>query len=89
MMFKWMQTARGAAQRSVAEDPQAKTDRAEQEKKRVFAILESMVEGVLVVDSEQKILTANSALVRYFDLDRHSVQGRYFWELFRDATSTG
>lgn len=63
---------------------QAPPDAIEQEKERVFAVLESMVEGVLVVDPEQKILTANSALIRYFDLDRNLLQGRYFWELFRD-----
>ncbi len=39
-----------------------------EEKKRLFGILESMTEGVLVVDTEQKILLVNSALRGLFDV---------------------
>ena len=58
---------------------------AREEKKRLFAILESMTEGVLAVDTEQKVLFTNSALEKSFGLEKSSVQGRYFWEIFRDA----
>ena len=58
---------------------------AREEKKRLFAILESMTEGVLAVDTEQRVLFTNSALEKAFSLEKSSVEGRYFWEIFRDA----
>ena len=58
---------------------------ADQEKNRILAILESMVEGVLVVDVGQKILMANSALAAAFGLKKEELRGKYFWEVFRDT----
>ena len=58
---------------------------AREEKKRLFAILESMTEGVLAVDTEHKVLFTNSALEKAFGLEKKSIEGRYFWEIFRDA----
>ncbi len=55
-----------------------------EEKKRLFGILESMTEGVLVVDTEQKILLVNSALCRLFDVRKDLVEGKHYWEIFRD-----
>ncbi len=59
---------------------------ADEEAKRVMAIVESMVEGVVVIDNDQKILLINSVLSRAFDLKREDAQGRFFWEVFRDPT---
>lgn len=53
-------------------------------KNRILAILQSMTEGVLVVDASQKIIMANAVLVDAFDLKREEVKGKYFWEVFRD-----
>ena len=58
---------------------------AREEKKRLFAILESMTEGVLAVDTEQKVLFTSSALEKSFGLEKSSAQDKYFWEIFRDA----
>ncbi len=55
-----------------------------EEKKRLFGILESMTEGVLVVDTEQKILLVNSALCGLFDVRKNMVEGKHYWEIFRD-----
>lgn len=55
-----------------------------EEKKRLFGILESMTEGVLVVDTEQKILLVNSALCGLFDVRKDMVEGKHAWEIFRD-----
>ena len=57
----------------------------DQEKNRIFAILESMIEGVLVVDVDQKIIMANSALALAFGLKKEELRGKYFWEVFRDT----
>ncbi len=55
-----------------------------EEKKRLFGILESMTEGVLVVDTEQKILLVNSALCGLFGVRKELVEGKHYWEIFRD-----
>ncbi len=62
-----------------------KMQSADQEQNRIFAILESMVEGVLVLDSGQKIIMANSSLARSFGIRKEDARGKYFWEVFRDS----
>lgn len=57
---------------------------ASEERDRILAILESMTEGVIAVDTEQRILLVNSALARAFGFERRAAQGRFFWEMFRD-----
>jgi len=56
-----------------------------EEKNRLFAILESMTEGVLVVDTQQKILLVNSALARAFGFQKKQALGKPYWEIFRDT----
>ena len=58
---------------------------ASEEKKRLFAILGSMTEGVMAVDTAKKVLLINAALEKHFGLQKDAVEGRYFWEVFRDA----
>ncbi len=65
-------------------DFQGKLRFADEEKERGMAVIESMVEGVVVIDSDQKILLINSVLSQAFDLKRNEIQGRLFWEVFRD-----
>lgn len=67
-------------------DLRTKLEAADEEAKRVMAIVESMVEGVVVIDNAQRILLINSVLSRAFDLKREDIQGRFFWEVFRDPT---
>jgi len=57
---------------------------ADEGKNRIFAILESMAEGVVVVDTRQKIVLINSMLGRVLEVKKKEVPGRYFWEVFRD-----
>lgn len=57
---------------------------ATKEKNRIFAILESMAEGVVVIDPRQKILLVNTVLNNIFGFKAGQVQGRYSWEVFRD-----
>jgi two-component system phosphate regulon sensor histidine kinase PhoR len=57
---------------------------ASEEKKRLAGILESMAEGVVVVDTRQKVMLANTVLAAAFGFDRQKAQGRHSWELFRD-----
>jgi two-component system phosphate regulon sensor histidine kinase PhoR len=62
----------------------ARTKAAEEDRKRIVSILESMVEGVMVVDTGQRIIMLNSALSRAFGFKKEDAEGRFFWEIFRD-----
>ncbi len=66
------------------EDLKRRLDDSEGQKNRALAVLESMVEGVMVVDSDQKVLLVNSRMSRMFDLKKEGVEHRHFWEVFRD-----
>ncbi|MBI3251982.1 MAG: PAS domain S-box protein [Candidatus Omnitrophica bacterium] len=62
-----------------------KNRRIDEEKNRLAAILESLVEGVVVVDTRQKINIANSAILRTLGCQKEKAEGRYYWEIFRDS----
>lgn len=51
---------------------------------RLLSILESMSEGVMVIDAGQKILLANFVLETNLGFKRGELSGRYFWEALRD-----
>ena len=67
-----------------AAELQEKVRSADDEKNRLLSILESMAEGVAVIDPAQKIVLVNSALGRAFGVSKKETQGRFFWEIFRD-----
>ncbi len=52
---------------------------------RVLATLESMAEGVVIVDAQGKTLLVNTALLEALGLKKNSVEQAYFWEIFRDS----
>jgi len=53
-------------------------------KNRIVAILESMAEGVIVIDTDKKSVLINSVLADALKLNKDRAVGRYFWEIFRD-----
>lgn len=53
------------------------------EREEMRAVLRSMIEGVLVMDDQEKIVLANSACVQMFGGTIHEVEGRPFWEVVR------
>ncbi|MGH7197612.1 MAG: sensor histidine kinase [Candidatus Omnitrophota bacterium] len=57
---------------------------ADVEKNRLIATLESMAEGVAVIDTRQKVVLANSVLEKVLGLGKDRARGRHFWEIFRD-----
>jgi len=59
-----------------------------QEKEQLRAVLEGMVEGVLVVDAKGSLLLANSRLREFYDLTGDLV-GRPYVEVVRDAAVDG
>lgn len=50
---------------------------------QLSAMLEAMVEGVIAVDEQQRILFANNVACRLFGLDRSTVEGRRIFEILR------
>ncbi|MBI4720330.1 MAG: PAS domain-containing protein, partial [Chitinivibrionia bacterium] len=50
------------------------------------AIMSSMIEGVVAVDSEERIASVNRAAARLFDITIDVVAGRYLHEVIRNST---
>lgn len=50
---------------------------------QLATVLEAMVEGVIAVDHEERILLANMAAIRLLDLKSYDAVGRRVWEAIR------
>ncbi|MCG3175147.1 MAG: Alkaline phosphatase synthesis sensor protein PhoR [Candidatus Omnitrophica bacterium] len=57
---------------------------AEEGRNRLAAILESMSEGVIVVDTDERIVIMNSTLAQALGAPRSGLEGRSYWEVVRD-----
>jgi len=57
----------------------------EESSKLLETVLESMVEGVVVVNQERTVLYANQAAHRLLDIPVQDVIGRPIWEIVRDT----
>lgn len=68
--------------REIARQLRTRLEEATVEKERLRAVLESMVEGVLVVDAKGTVLLANSRLREFFDI-HEEVEGRSFLAAIR------
>ncbi len=67
----------------MAADLETKMGEISEDRARLQAILSSMVEGVLVLDRESKILLMNTAIERMFQLESSTAIGRPLIEVFR------
>ena len=52
---------------------------------RLATVMGSMIEGVIAVDREERILIANAAAGSLLDFPHHNVVGRRLWEAVRNA----
>ena len=71
--------------RGMAADLETKMAEISEDRARLQAILSSMVEGVLVLDRDSKILLLNAAIERMFQLESSTAVGRPLIEIFRHA----
>ncbi|MBC8113984.1 MAG: PAS domain-containing protein [Candidatus Saccharimonas sp.] len=55
----------------------------DQNNQQLAIVLEAMVEGVIVVDAQERILLANMAAIRLLDLTPQGLTGRRLWEVVR------
>ena len=68
--------------REIASQQRSRLEEATNEKESLRAVLESMVEGVLVVDAKGTVLLANSRLRDFFDI-HEEIEGRSFLAAIR------
>lgn len=55
-----------------------------EDRDKILAVLSSIVEGVVAVDREEKVILFNSASERMFALPRDKVMGEFCWEVLRN-----
>jgi two-component system phosphate regulon sensor histidine kinase PhoR len=58
----------------------------DEERQQLRAILSGMVEGVVALDAEQRLLFANERALELLDLRGQSVLGRKMWEVIRQRS---
>jgi two-component system phosphate regulon sensor histidine kinase PhoR len=68
---------------SRSEELRASRSQVARDNEQLATVLQAMVEGVIAVDQEEKILLANMAAVRLLDLKAFNVVGRRTWETVR------
>ncbi|MEO6203487.1 MAG: ATP-binding protein [Nitrospirales bacterium] len=61
----------------------------EEERTKIIAIMENLVEGVVAFDAKGKVLFTNSSAHRILGLDAKSIQGRSVWEIIRNQELAG
>lgn len=61
----------------------------EEERAKIIAIMENLVEGVVAFDSKGKVLFTNSSAHRILGLDAKAIQGQSVWELIRNQELAG
>ena len=71
--------------RDMAQQLHARIDTITQQRTEIEAILSSMVEGVIAVDTDERIIIMNNAAARMFGCDPSLVQGRIIQEAVRNS----
>jgi two-component system phosphate regulon sensor histidine kinase PhoR len=61
----------------------------EEERKKIIAIMENLVEGVVAFDPKGKVLFTNPSAHRILGLDAKAIQGRSVWEIIRNQELAG
>ena len=65
-------------------DVQKRMTSLEEERTKIIAIMENLVEGVVAFDPKGKVLFTNSSAHRILGLDANAIQGRSVWEIIRN-----
>jgi two-component system, OmpR family, phosphate regulon sensor histidine kinase PhoR len=71
--------------KDMARQLHARIDTITQQRTEMEAILSSMIEGVIAVDTEERIIIMNNAAAKMFGCDLSSVQGRSIQEAVRNS----
>ncbi|GJL69194.1 MAG: hypothetical protein NPIRA06_18290 [Nitrospirales bacterium] len=81
--------ALGGHLQRLVEDVKQRMTRLEEERTKIIAIMENLVEGVVAFDSKGKVLFTNSSAHRILGLDAKAIQGRSVWEIIRNQELAG
>ncbi len=73
----------GAALRDQGHEQLRRAEVSESNRRLLQAVLSTMVEGVVVVDANQRILFTNNAAVPLLDFRTRDVLGKHIWEVAR------
>jgi len=71
--------------KDMAQQLHARIDTITQQRREIEAILSSMIEGVIAVDAEERIIIMNNAAAKMFGCDLSTVQGRSIQEAVRNS----
>ncbi len=61
-----------------------KVSKLEEDRQQLRTILSGMVEGVVALDANQKVLFVNDRALYLLELQAHSLEGKRFWEIVRN-----
>lgn len=78
----WLRASRVFSLRGERRD--ARLAQLEEDRQQLRTILSGMVEGVVALDAEQRILYANERAMNLLGLPRQAPVGRYLWEVVRN-----
>ncbi len=67
----------------MAEELKTKLQTITEDRNEMRAILSSMIEGVVAIDRDEKLILFNSACEKLFNLSKAQVIGKFFWEVIR------
>lgn len=69
---------------SMAQNLEDKIHEIEIKNQHLVAILESMVEGIIVVDKASRIVSINSSVEKIFNISKQNLEGKVFLEVIRN-----
>jgi len=68
----------------MTEELKTKLQTATEDRNEMRAILSSVIEGVIAIDKDERVILFNSALEKMFNLNKGKVMGKFFWEIIRN-----
>lgn len=68
----------------MAQDIEDKISQAKEQNQKLAAIFNSMIEGIIVVDRESRIVSVNPTVEKIFDISKKEAEGKLFLETIRN-----
>ena len=68
----------------MAEELKTKIQTITHDRNETRAILGSIIEGIVAIDTNEKVVLANFALEKMFNLSKNEIIGKFFWEAIRN-----
>ncbi len=68
----------------MAEELKVKFQAITEDRNQMRAVLSSVIEGVVAIDRNEKVILFNSAIEKIFNISKEKVIGKFFWEVIRN-----